>query len=132
MNKKSRTENSMLNILSGFIGQGLALLGSFVCRMVFVRCLSQEYLGVNSLFTSILSMLSLAELGIGSAMGFELYQAIAKKNEDEISAYIHLYGKAYRIIGCIISIIGIAIMPFLNYFIAEPPNIKENIYIIYI
>ena len=63
--QRSRSEYSIINILTGFGGYFLNTIMGYICRMVFVRCLSAEYLGVNGLFTNILSMLSLAELGIG-------------------------------------------------------------------
>lgn len=132
MNKNSRMINSIRNITYGFIGQGLSLLASFICRMVFVRYLSVEYLGINGLFSNILSMLSLAELGIGSAIVFELYKALADNNEEDIASYMYFYSVAYKSIGIIIIIIGFALLPFLNNFIATKPNIDDNLYFLYI
>ncbi len=75
----SRTARSVQNIIYSVIGQSVALLLSFILRIVFVRTLSNEYLGVDSLFTSLVTVLSLAELGVGSAINFSLYQPLAKK-----------------------------------------------------
>lgn len=84
MNQKTRTEYSVLNMLTGLGGYFLNTVIGYICRIIFVRCLAAEYLGINGLFSNILSMLSLVELGIGSAMGYALYQPLAK--DDSIAA----------------------------------------------
>lgn len=94
--QRSRSEYSIINILTGFGGYFLNTIMGYICRMVFVRCLSAEYLGVNGLFTNILSMLSLAELGIGGAIGFALYKPLAEDDRDKIATLMRFYGKAYR------------------------------------
>lgn len=132
MTQKSRTEYSMLNILTGIGGYAINTVLGFVCRMVFVRCLADDYLGINGLFSNILSMLSLAELGIGSAIVYALYKPIAENDEDKIAALMRFYGKAYRIIGCVVAVFGLLMVPFLSFVIQEPPAIKENLYVIYI
>lgn len=128
---ESRTANSIRNIMTGFMGQGIQLILGFVNRLVFIRCLNAEYLGVNGLFTNILSMLSLAELGIGTAIVYELYRPLAKKDEDKIASLVKFYKKAYCGIGFFIAIIGLCLIPFLNILIAEPPKINENLVLIY-
>lgn len=132
MQTKSRAEYSVINITTNLIGYVINTLMGFICRIVFVRILSADYLGVNGLFTNILSMLSLAELGIGSAITFALYKPIADKDESKIAALMHLYGKAYTIIGILVTAAGLTIIPFLKYIITSPPDIKENLYLIYI
>lgn len=128
---ESRTANSIRNIMTGFMGQGIQLILGFVNRLVFIRCLNAEYLGVNGLFTNILSMLSLAELGIGTAIVYELYRPLAEKDEDKIASLVKFYKKAYCGIGLFIAIIGLGLIPFLNILIAEPPKINENLVLIY-
>ena len=81
MQKRSRTEYSILNILTGMGGYILNTILGFICRMVFVQCLSADYLGINGLFSNILTMLSLAELGVGSAIVFALYKPLAENDE---------------------------------------------------
>lgn len=103
----------------------------FICRMVFVQCLSADYLGINGLFSNILTMLSLAELGVGSAIVFALYKPLAENDEEKISSLMQLYSKAYRTIGTLIFFVGIALMPFLNLIIQEQPNISESVYLLY-
>lgn len=127
MNRNSRTLNSVKNIAASFCGKIVSMIFSFICRMVFVRYLSAEYLGVNGMFTSILSVLSLAELGIGSAIIFELYRALADENEEEISAYMHFYSIAYRVIGVVIGIVGLVLIPFLPYIVTEPGIISDKL-----
>lgn len=131
MQNRSRTEYSILNILAGVGGYFLNTVLGFVCRMVFVRCLSADYLGVNGLFTNILTMLSLAELGVGSAIVYALYKPLAENDENKIASLMKVYAKAYRSIGLLIGLVGVALMPFLSLIITEQPNIAESIYLLY-
>ncbi|MFR1850567.1 MAG: lipopolysaccharide biosynthesis protein [Clostridium sp.] len=132
MNENSRMLNSVRNIFTGFLGQFITLITGFICRTIFIQCLKTEYLGVSGLFTNILSVLSLAELGVGSAINYALYKPLAEKNKREVSEYMNFYSKAYTSIGIIIFIIGICLLPFFKYLIKDTPNIKENINLIYI
>lgn len=131
MQNRSRTEYSVLNILTGVGGYFLNTLLGFICRMVFVRCLSAEYLGVNGLFSNIISMLSLAELGVSSAIGYALYKPLAENDEEKIASLMKIYSKAYRTIGILVAVLGMGLMPFLNVIIQEQPDITESIYLLY-
>lgn len=131
MRNRTRTEYSFLNIMTGLGGYFLNTVLGFVCRIVFVQCLSADYLGVNGLFTNILSMLSLAELGVGSAIVFALYKPLAENDEEKIASLMRLYSKAYRIIGLLIFAVGLALMPFIDLIIREQPAITESIYLLY-
>ena len=130
MGKKTRTEYSFLNIVTGLGGYVLNLILGLICRMVFTRTLAVEYLGVSGLFSNILSMLSLAELGIGSAIVFALYKPLAQDDRPKIASLVLFYGKCYRVIGITVAVIGASLIPFLHLLIDEP-NIKENIYLLY-
>ena len=132
MKQRSRTEYSLINIVVNLGGYGLNTLIGFVCRIVFVRTLAADYLGVSGLFTNILSMLSLAELGIGSAIGYALYKPLAENDEEKIASLMQFYGKAYKLIGLFVAVIGLFMLPFLNVIINNPPDIKENLYFIYL
>ncbi len=132
MATRSRTQNSILNIATGLGGYVINTVLGFVCRIVFIRCLTAEYLGISGLFTNILTMLSLAELGIGNAIVFALYKPLAIKDESKIASLMRYYAKAYRIIGIIVAIFGLCMIPFLGVVIKDPPNIKENLYVIYL
>ncbi len=130
--EKSRTYYSILNVTTGILGYVVNTILGFICRIVFVRCLASDYLGINGLFTNILTMLSLAELGIGSAIIFALYKPLAENDKGKIASLVKFYGQAYKIIGIVIGIIGLCILPFLNFIIREQPNIKESITLIYL
>ena len=132
MKERSRTEFSMLNSLTGVGGYFINSIIGFACRMVFVRCLADDYLGLNGLFTNIISMLSLAELGISSSIAYALYKPIAHKDNEKIASLMSFFKRAYMIIGCIIFFLGLCTIPFLQYLIPEAPNIKENINLIYL
>lgn len=119
----SRTENSIKNIKYALIGQMLALVITFVSRMIFVNVLSAEYLGINGLFTNILSILSLAEMGIGTAIVYSMYKPIAENDVEKIKSLMHLFKKTYTIIGLLITVLGVMITPFLHYFIKDMPNV---------
>ncbi|MCI8471344.1 MAG: oligosaccharide flippase family protein [Clostridia bacterium] len=129
-----RTENSIKNLIYAFVGQAIGIVVSLITRFIFIRFLSQEYLGIDGLFTNILSILSLVELGIGPAMTFSLYKPLAEKDEKKISALMNLYKNSYNIVGGLIIVIGILIMPLLPLFINEMPNINNTnaIYILFV
>lgn len=131
MKTRTRTEYSILNILTGMGGYILNTILGFVCRMVFVNYLSADYLGVNGLFTNLLVMLSLAELGIGSAVVYALYKPLAENDEDKIASLVKFYGTAYKTIGIVVAIVGLSLLPFLNVIIREQPDIQESIYLLY-
>lgn len=126
-----RTKKSLINLITAFIGQIFGVIISFIVRMVFVKYLSSEYLGINGLFTNILTMLSLVELGVGSAMTYSLYKPLAENNKEKTKSLMSLYKKAYNIIGIIVLVLGIGFTPFYKCLISEVPNIP-NLNIIYI
>lgn len=132
MQEHTRTEYSVLNIITGVGGYFLNTVIGFICRMVFTRCLSADYLGVNGLFTNVLTMLSLAELGVGSAIVYALYKPLAEHDEAKIASLMKVYEKAYRFIGLVVAGVGLSLMPFLNVIIQEQPDISESIYLLYL
>ena len=131
MKQHSRTEYSLLNMLTGVVGYSINTVVGFLCRIIFVRFLGEDYLGVNGLFTNILSVLSLAELGMASAFVYALYKPIAENNQKKIASIMQYYRRAYTAIGCIVCAIGLAIIPFLDSIISDAPNIEENLYLLY-
>ena len=84
--KSGRIEKSMLNVLTGLFGQLLSFVMSFVIRTVFIKVLGEVYLGLNGLFTNILSVLNLTELGLGTAIVIELYKTVANEDEEKTKA----------------------------------------------
>ena len=130
--ENSRTKNSLLNIISSFGGTIAYDIGYFFLRAVFVRTLAEEYLGLEGLFSNILGMLSLMELGIGPAMIVSLYKPISEKNTEKIKSLMLLYRKAYSIIGFCVLVAGISLTPFLSFFIQDFPDGFRQINLIYI
>lgn len=122
---ETRTNKSIRNIKFAVVGQAFALIISFISRMVFVRVLNAEYLGVDGLFTNILSILSLADLGLGTAVIYSLYKPLAENDEDKILLLMKLYRKAFIGIGLIVLVSGIIMSPFLSFFIKETPDIAH-------
>lgn len=120
-NERSRKLNSMLASSAGMVNQIIQIVGSFVYRTVFLMILSREYLGINGLFSNVLQIFSLAELGIGSAIAYNLYGAFAQKNMEKIGQLIHFYKKVYSVIGICVLAIGIAFYPFLGTIV----NVEE-------
>lgn len=132
MDNKTRTEYSILNIATGLGGYLLNTLIGLFCRMVFTRTLAAEYLGVNGLFTNILGMLSLAELGIGSAIVYALYRPLATNDTQKVATLVKFYGQCYRAVGVFIGAAGVCLIPFLGLLIGEE-NIKiPNLTVIYL
>lgn len=129
---RSRTQYATLNIASSFVGYFLNTAVGFVCRMVFVRCLTEEHLGVAGLFTNIIMMLSLSELGLGAVMTHALYDPIAKNNKEKIAALVRYFAKLQRAFFGFVVIAGLALVPFLDVFVRERPNIDESFTLIYL
>lgn len=126
-----RTKSSIKNLTFAIIGQFFGLIVSFFSRIVFINILGTEYLGLNGLFSNVLTILSLVDLGIGPAISFSLYKPLAERNVEKIKSLMMLFKKAYVTIGLIILLFGIGITPFLNYFIKETPDIP-NIHLIFL
>ena len=84
MNEKSRTDNSIRNIMIGIGSEVFILVITFLSRTLFIKILGAEYLGINGLYSNILTILSLAELGIGNVVVFSLYKPIKNNDEQKI------------------------------------------------
>lgn len=126
----TRTENSTKNITTGLINQILTLIFRFVTRTVLIKCLGKEFLGINGLFSNILTVLSLADLGIGGALVYGLYKPIAEKDFVRESIMINFLRKVYHIIGVFILLFGMLLLPFLPHIIKDNVNII-NIYLVF-
>lgn len=127
----SRVKSTIKNMNYAIIGQVAGLIIQFISRIVFVRILSSEYLGLNGLFTNILTMLSFAELGFGTAITYSLYGPLANKEIEKIKSLMWLFKKVYIVVGSIVMLAGIVLTPFLSFFINEIPEIS-NIKLIYL
>lgn len=129
---KARTKNTARNTAVGMIAQLVQIVSSFLCRMVFVRTLPQAYLGVNGLFSNILSILALTELGIGGAITYELYSALAHEDKKQIKSLMHFYRNACLIIGTVITVAGLLITPLVGRWVPMDPEITEDIRVLYL
>ena len=127
----SRIENTSKNFAFSLIATIVTAITSFISRTVFIKIIGVSYLGANSLFANILSMLSLTELGLSSAIAFSLYAPLAKKDTDTIKSLMSFYKKAYRVIALVILVLGLTLIPFLDYLIKDPGDI-EHIPFIYL
>lgn len=119
MNNKSRITNSIINLVTGIGGQLVVTLLSFITRTVFIHELGSAYLGINGLFADILSLLSLTELGLDTAMNFKLYKPLSEKNIPRLQVLMKFYKNAYRVIGAAFLLIGVSLIPALPYLIKD-------------
>lgn len=118
------TKNKVfLNVKYGMLSQIIKILLQFISRKIFIYYLGVELLGVNSLFASILSILSMTELGVGSAVAFSLYGPIAEKDNRKIAGIMCLYRTVYKVIGFVVLAIGCIMLPFIPSMV----NTSENI-----
>src|SRR5574344_2535667 len=111
--ERSRTKNSIINSTTSITAQVLTVIMDFVVKTIFIQVLGSEYLGINGLFSNIITLLSLADLGIGIAIPYSLYKPLADKNTKKIKALMKYYSKIYNIIGLVVLGIGLSLTPFL-------------------
>ena len=127
-----RTKNASRNILFATILKLYQTLVPFLMRTAMVYLLGVEYLGLNSLFTSVLQVLNLAELGIGSAMVYSMYKPIAEDDTKTICALMNLYKIYYRVIGLVVAVMGLILLPFIPKLINGTVPADINVYILYL
>lgn len=120
----SRVEKAARNIKYGYIGLFVQISLGFVSRTIFIKTLGVNYLGINGLYLNVLGVLSLAELGMGSAMNYSLYKPVALGDIDKIKSILNLFKNAYRIIALIVSFLGLLLVPFLKFIVKDPGNIS--------
>lgn len=125
--KKNTARNTFFALLYYFLDIVLA----FAVRTIFIRVLTTELLGVNGLFTNILNMLNLTELGIGTAIVYNMYKAIKDDDKEKITALFRLYRKIYSVLSLIVLTIGLCLIPALPYLV-KGDNHPINLTIVYI
>lgn len=131
--KSERKKSSFKNMITAVSSNILTIIVGLVAQAVFIKILGSEYLGLNGLFSNVISMLGIVELGMGSAIIYNMYKPIAEENHEKIKSLMQFYKKSYRIITLIISIIGIMIIPFIKYIVdIESVTIGINVYLVYI
>ena len=123
----SRTTNVIKNSSASLIYKVIQILVQFIIRTVFIRLLGNEYTGVSGLFSDILHVLSLMEMGLDVSMVYSLYKPLAEKNVDRIAALLKFFRKAFNVIGVAVLVVGAALTPFLHYIVKGVPNITEDI-----
>ena len=126
-----RTKNSIKNIIMNFLYNLLNYGLRFASRIFFVKTLAEVYLGVNGLLSNVLGILALTELGIGTAIGYSLYDPLAKNDTKKVRSLMQLYKKAYQIIALVVLVLGLILLPFIPYLIKDTTGI-ENLSIIYL
>ena len=128
---ESRTKNALRNVFFGFLNKFISLGLPFVSRTIMLYLLGVSYLGIGTLFSSVLSFLSLAELGFGSALVYSMYKPIAEKNYELVGALLKYYRKIYRVIGTIVLTIGTVLVPAIPYLMKGGAPESINVYVLY-
>lgn len=126
----NRCENTKRNIIIGEVDKISGVLLPFFVRTMIIHFIGAEYLGLTGLFYSILQMLNLTEMGFGTAIVYSMYQPIAKNDTGAINALLTFYAKVYRIVGLAVTVVGLALIPFLPWLISG--SVPEDIHISYL
>lgn len=127
-----RSINAKRNIVYGIINKVITLFLPFLLRTVIIKTIGVDYLGLNSLFSSILQVLNLTELGFSSAIVYSMYKPIAENDIDTVCALVNLFKKIYRAIGFFILVVGLLILPLLSHMINGSVPYGINIYLVYL
>lgn len=128
----ARTRQTLINTVSGICNKGIAIVFPFVIRTFIIKILGDDYVGLNSLFTSIFTVLNLAELGFSSAVVFSMYRPIAEDNTVVICALLRYYRRIYRFVALIIAAAGLALLPFLPHLVKGDAPADINLYVLYL
>ncbi len=130
----SRTAHSAKNLIFALTSQGFESILTFITRSVFIYALGETYLGMNGLFSDILTLLSLAELGFGTAIIYAMYKPTADGDTKKVASLLNLYRRIYCLLGLGMTVAGLLLTPFLHIFISDFPDLPELpvIYILYL
>lgn len=131
---EGRSAKSVRNVATGLANKLLMMVLAFATRTLFIRLLGAEYTGVSSLYTNILSVLSLAEMGMGNVLMFYLYGALKEKDENRIIGLVNEFKRIYSIIIVVILSFGVLLIPFLHFIVHSSLDSNELIgyYILYL
>ena len=127
MNKKSRTEYSAVNSTVAVVARMSAILLGFFARVVFTHTLNEDYVGINGLFGNILNILSVSELGVGTAITFALYKPIAKEDTEKQKSLMLLFKRFYFFVGAFVLVAGLCVIPFMDLLMKNDPNVDHLI-----
>jgi O-antigen/teichoic acid export membrane protein len=129
--EKSRTHFSTYNTITSIIGNIVAILIGFIAQTVFVKVMGKEFLGLNGLFNNVISLLSIADLGLGTSIIYKLYKPIAENNKKEIKSILDFFKSCYLVIAAVVLVVGLLLTFFLNFIIGDV-SIDINVHITYI
>lgn len=132
MRNGSRTLNTVRNMGVGMVSKVISIILPFIIRTILIYKLGADYVGLGSLFSSILQVLSVTELGFSSAITFCLYKPVAERQINEIQEWLTLYRHVYHVVGTVIGVVGICILPFLRYLIKGSYPSDINLYLLYL
>lgn len=127
-----RLKNSIRNTVSGIASRIVTIIFPFIIRTVIIKKIGMDYAGLNGLFSSVLLMLSISELGFGSALVYSMYKPIAEADTNKVCALLNFYKKVYRIVGCAILALGLCLLPFIRSFINGDVPEDINVYVLYL
>ena len=127
-----RLKNSIRNTVSGIASRIITIIFPFIIRTIIIKKIGMDYAGLNGLFSSVLSMISISELGFGSALVYSMYKPIAEADDEKVCALLNFYKKVYRIVGCAILALGLALLPFIRLFINGEVPTDINVYVLYL
>ncbi len=127
-----RSEKTIKNVIVTWVGLAFLAVFGYVERMVLSDMLGEVYLGLNGLLSNVITVLSLAELGVGPAITYSLYKPVAENDESQIKALMRLYKKFYIIVGCTVLVIGLIMTPFLPFLVKELPTDVDHVFFIFI
>lgn len=131
---ESRTKNAQRNFIYVIVFQVVNIIVKFAMRTVLIYCLGKQYLGINGVFTNVLTILSMTELGLGSAIVYDLYKPLKENDQVKIAQQIMYFKKIYYSIGSIIFVVGLLLIPFLPYILTDVPDVGHItlIYVLYL
>ena len=127
-----RLKKSIRNTISGIASRIITIIFPFIIRTVIIKKIGMDYAGLNGIFSSVLTMLSISELGFGSALVYSMYKPIAEADDEQVCALLNFYKKVYRIVGCVILALGLAILPFIRLLINGEVPADINVYVLYL
>lgn len=125
--KKSRTKKSIINTVVSFTSQLIIVLLGFISRRVLIYSVGVQYLGINGLMSNILTIFSLAESGIGVAIGYSLYKPLAENDVETIKALMRFYRTIYRLLALMTAVVGLLFYPFLPVFLKDNTTPDANV-----
>lgn len=120
---EGRVKRSAQNMVTGFLYQAITLILSFVSRTVFIQVLGKEYLGLNGIFSDVLTLLSMADLGFNTAMAYSFYKPLADRDEGRLVSLVTFYKKIYNVIALAVLTLGLLCIPFLKFIVNTEQDI---------